>query len=153
MVVVAIPGGPSVTLHHAVFDLNGTLARDGVLVDSVPQLAAELRGSLACWLVTADTFGTGAAVAASLGFQFHHVANGTEKRQFVEALGPSEVVAVGNGANDVAMFGIAAVSIAVLGPEGAAAAALTAADVVVPDIAAAFELLLYPTRLAATLRP
>ncbi len=153
MIVVAIPGRAPLTLRHAVFDLNGTLAQDGAVLAPVPALAEQLKSHLTCWLLTADTFGTGAAAADSLGFHFQQAANGLEKRQFVADLGPSEVVAVGNGANDAPMFGVAAVSIAVVGPEGAAAAALAAADVVVPNIAAAFELLLSPTRLVATLRP
>jgi soluble P-type ATPase len=46
----------------------------------------------------------------------------------------------------------AAIGIAVLSPEGTAAEALQAADIVVPDIARAFELLERPMRLVAGLR-
>ena len=46
----------------------------------------------------------------------------------------------------------AALGIAVLGPEGVAGITLQKADVVVPDIRSALELLLYPKRLIATLR-
>jgi hypothetical protein len=46
----------------------------------------------------------------------------------------------------------AALGIAVLGPEGLALSCLQAADVVVPDILAALDLLLFPRRLVATLR-
>ena len=46
-----------------------------------------------------------------------------------------------------AAFGIAVASV-----EGLAIESLNSADVVVPDITAAFELLEYPTRLVATLR-
>jgi soluble P-type ATPase len=45
-----------------------------------------------------------------------------------------------------------ALGIAVLQDEGAAAAALIAADVVASDIQSALELLLRPLRLVATLR-
>jgi soluble P-type ATPase len=67
-------------------------------------------------------------------------------------LGAEHVVAVGNGRNDVAMFEAAALGIAVLGPEGAAGVLLQVADVVVPDVYVALELLLHPRRLKATLR-
>ena len=46
----------------------------------------------------------------------------------------------------------AALGIAVLGPEGLAAEALLAADVVVASIEDALDLLLRPHRLVATLR-
>jgi len=62
------------------------------------------------------------------------------------------VVAIGNGANDAAMLQEAALGIAVLGPEGLAAEALLAADVVVASIEDALDLLLRPHRLVATLR-
>jgi soluble P-type ATPase len=42
--------------------------------------------------------------------------------------------------------------VAVLGCEGLASACLAAADVVVPGVESALDLLLYPRRLMATLR-
>jgi soluble P-type ATPase len=50
------------------------------------------------------------------------------------------------------MLTAAALGIAVLGPEGAAAATLAAAHVIAPDILAALDLLAHPQRLVATLR-
>jgi len=50
------------------------------------------------------------------------------------------------------MVGEPALGIAVVGPEGAAGAAVGAADVVVTDIRTALDLLLRPRRLVATLR-
>jgi soluble P-type ATPase len=46
----------------------------------------------------------------------------------------------------------AVIGIAVASVEGLAIESLNSADVVVPDIIAAFELLEHPTRLVATLR-
>ena len=43
------------------------------------------------------------------------------KSDYVETLGADTVVAMGNGANDAAMIERAALGIAILGPEGAAA--------------------------------
>ena len=70
----------------------------------------------------------------------------------VEELGARCVVAIGNGANDEAMLRRAALGIAVMGNEGLAVACLNAADVIVPDIGSALDLLLWPRRLIATLR-
>jgi len=46
----------------------------------------------------------------------------------------------------------AALGICVLGAEGAAGAAVLAADIVVPDPLTALDLLLHPDRVVATLR-
>ena len=62
------------------------------------------------------------------------------------------MVAVGHGGNDAAMLREAALGICVLSPEGVALEALQAADLIVPDIFAALELLEKPLRIVATLR-
>jgi soluble P-type ATPase len=61
-------------------------------------------------------------------------------------------VCIGNGHNDRLMLQAAALGIAVLQTEGAAMAAVIAADILAPGIADALDLLLHPLRLAATLR-
>ena len=147
-----IPHRGALRLEHAVFDLNGTLALDGALLPGVREAARAVAAVLPCLLLTADTFGTGAAMAHELGFAYQRVANGDEKQQVVRELSADAVVAVGNGQNDAAMFRAAALAIAVLGPEGAASAALQAAHLVAPSALYAMELLLSPSRLVATLR-
>lgn len=67
-------------------------------------------------------------------------------------MGAAGVAAIGNGANDAKMLETAALGIAVLGPEGLAVETLHAANVVVPHINDALDLLLKPVRLIATLR-
>jgi soluble P-type ATPase len=59
---------------------------------------------------------------------------------------------MGNGRIDVPMLTLARLGIAVVLAEGAAGAALLAADVVCTDIRDALDLLLLPGRLVATLR-
>ena len=51
----------------------------------------------------------------------HTVETGADKAQYVAGLGSDRCVAIGNGANDASMLELAALGIAVLGPEGAAA--------------------------------
>jgi soluble P-type ATPase len=63
------------------------------------------------------------------------------------------VITVGNGANDAAMLKTAALGVAVNGAEGAAPNAILSADIYVPNILDALDLLLFPDRLRATLRP
>lgn len=155
MIELSIPGRGDLTLRHIVFDVNGTLAVDGVLAPGVAERIAALAGQLEIHLLTADTHGGQAAIDAELGLTAVRVQRGQEREQkgaFVERLGADRVVAVGNGGNDAGMLRAAAVGIAVLGAEGLSVEALQAADVVAASALDALDLLLKPKRLVATLR-
>jgi P-type E1-E2 ATPase len=155
MVEVEIPGLGTLKLEHAVFDVNGTLAVDGKLIDGVLDRLAALRKRLQVHLITADTHGQQAEIDRALSLQAQRMAAGGERRQkadLVYRLGASSVVAIGNGSNDAGMLKAAVLSIAVIGREGASAEALASADVVVVGILDAIDLLLIPKRLIATLR-
>ncbi len=67
-------------------------------------------------------------------------------------LGAASVIAVGQGANDAAMLKAAALGICVMSVEGAAIETLLAADILLPNILALFDLLDNPLRISATLR-
>jgi P-type E1-E2 ATPase len=152
---IDIPGHKCLEPRHLILDLNGTIALDGQLLPGVAEQVTALRKRLAIFLLTADTRGKGAATADQLGVQLHRLTPGQEAQQkadFVHSLGAAHTVAVGNGANDALMLVAAGLGIAMLGREGLAVAALQAADLVVPDVAAALDLLLHPKRLIATLR-
>ncbi len=152
--IIDIPGWHRLTLEHLVLDLNGTVALDGALLPGVAQAVEQLGENLACHLVTADTFGTAAKLfGPGVTVRVIHAGNeGAQKLALVGSLGPEKVAALGNGANDVDMLKASALGIAVLGYEGAAADAMTAADLVAPGPLTALELLLKPDRLRATLR-
>jgi soluble P-type ATPase len=110
---------------------------------------------MACFLLTADTRGNGAQIAATLGLKLHRLKRGSEsalKRAFVVARDAETVVAIGNGANDAGMLDAAALGIIALQDEGAAISAWRAADIAAPGICAALDLLLEPGRLIATFR-
>lgn len=152
---INIPGRGILELKYIVLDFNGTLARDGVVLPGVVERLNTLAEKLDVHIFTADTFGT--AEEACAGVQgttkvFSREVVGPEKERYIEDLGAAHVAAVGNGANDVLMLQRAALGILVLGPEGAAAEAFSAADVVVKDINDGLDLLLNPKRLVATLR-
>ncbi len=153
MIEIAIPGGRSLAIAHLVLDVNGTLALDGALLPGVKPRLEALRQQVQVHLLTADTHGRQAAVDAELGLQATIIRHGAaEKGAYVLGLGGEGVAAVGNGANDLVMFNAASLRIAVLGPEGLAAPLVAAADVLVRNIADGLDLLLYPSRLIATLR-
>ncbi len=155
MLRVEIPGFVMLELHHLVLDYNGTIAMDGIFKkELIPYLGA-LSGDLAIHVLTADTFGTvreellGVPVEVKVLESSEHT---KEKAAFVHDLGAQNCIAVGNGSNDRAMLEVAALGIAVLGEEGAAIETLQSADIMVPSIGRALELLLKPKRLVATLR-
>ena len=155
MIEIMVPGRGGYRLEHLVLDVNGTVALEGQLIDGVTRRLAELRRLIAVHLITADTRGRQEIIDAQLGLEAVRIAPGDEAAQkaaFVQQLGGKSVCAVGNGSIDAAMLRDAELAIAVLGEEGLATSALTAADVVVPTINAALDLLLSPLRLVATLR-
>lgn len=153
MIEIDIPGYKTLILKHLVMDVNGTIALDGSLLVGVHRRLTRLRPHIKLHMLTADTHGKQNAIDATLDFKAHIITHGApEKAEYVEKLGSEHVVTVGNGANDVPMCEAAALSIAVLGPEGVAGQLLRVADVVVGNINEGLELLLQPQRLRATLR-
>jgi len=154
MRIVDIPGCGRLEIAHLVLDLSGTLAVDGIVPETVRERVRALTDTVHVHVITADTFGT-AARLRELVVDTQVLAAGDQveaKAAIVRGLGPSHTVAVGNGRNDEAMLREAAVGIAIIGQEGAATQALSAADVVVTRIEDALDLLINPTRLIATLR-
>jgi P-type E1-E2 ATPase len=146
-----LPSGPT-TFHSLVLDFTGTLSLDGTLLPGVEERLRELSTRLEVTVVTADTFGTAREAVKDLPVGIRIIGDGEEKARVVSGMDPKGIVAVGNGRNDVPMMAVAGLSIAIIGPEGAAAGLLAAADVVTRDITDALDLLLHPTRLKATLR-
>jgi soluble P-type ATPase len=153
VLVVDVPGRAALRLEHVLLDVNGTITDRGQLVEGVAERLAALAGTLEVTLLSADTFGTLETVAAAVGARAERVESGAGKVRIVEGLGTERCVAIGNGANDAGMLAACALGIAVVGPEGAAAAAVDAADVVCTSIVDALDLLLDTRALIATLRP
>lgn len=148
-----IPGSGPLQVEYLVLDVNGTLTDGGILIEGVEEPLRTLRDALEVRLLSADTFGNLDAIAEKLGLQADRISRGEEKRVYLEGLGTDRCAAIGNGANDAAMLSVARLGIAVVGPEGASAATLRAADVVCGSILDALGLLLNEAALASTLRP
>ena len=155
MIEIEIPGFIKFHLEHLVLDVNGTIAKDGQLMAGVAELLDALRSALTIHLITADTHGNQGIIDTMLSTTAIRipVQNQAEtKLHYIESLGAAKVVAIGNGANDCAMLEKAGLSMCIIGPEGMAVETLLNADIVVPDIRSALELLIFPKRLVATLR-
>ncbi len=152
MLRIDIPQRGVIELHHAVFDINGTLAVDGVIAPEVVSRLKVLSERLTLHFLTAGTHGNVAELERTLTLPLHMISKGEEKMRYVQQLGPTHVVAMGNGNNDISMLRLAAIGIAVLANEGIATRALQAADVLAQGPIDALDLLLRPNRLIATLR-
>jgi soluble P-type ATPase len=152
-IVVELPGAAALVLDHLLLDINGTLTRDGRLLDGAAEAFAGLHGPVSVRPLSADSFGTAQATADELGAQLEHISHGHAKRICAERLGAGRCAAIGNGRNDVGMLSAVALGIAVIGPEGAALQAVAAADVICTSVLDALALLHEPARMTATLRP
>lgn len=155
MIKIEIPGWTMLGLQHLVLDVNGTIAKDGQIIEGVAERLDALRAKLDLHLVTADTYGSQEAIDRILHLTAIRIPlknQAKAKLEYVERLGASTVAAIGNGSNDSAMLERSALGILVFGSEGSAVETLLKAKIVVPDILSALDLLIYPKRLIATLR-
>ncbi|CAG9168100.1 hypothetical protein LMG23992_01018 [Cupriavidus laharis] len=155
MIELDIPGFGLLTASALALDFNGTLAQDGRLISGVAERINKLADSLRVHVITGDTYGTARAELSAVRCDIETLPKAGQveaKRAFLASLPRDSVVAVGNGRNDLYMLRAARLSIAVLGTEGMAGELFSAADIVVPHIHTALDLLLYPERLLATLR-
>ena len=152
MILLEIPQQGIIELRHAVFDINGTLAVDGTPIPGVVERLKSLAALLSLHALTAGTHGNLEELEQALALPLHSIRSGEEKTRYVQQLGPTSVIAFGNGMNDVGMLRLAAISVAILAGEGVAIGALQAADVLALGPIDAIDLLLNPKRLVATLR-
>jgi len=142
-----------VEIKNIVLDYNGTIAKDGTVKTSVKKYIKELCAQFKIFVVTADTHGSAAANLADTQTELKILTTSDhtkEKEDFVKSLG--NVFAVGNGSNDSLMLKAADIGVCVIEDEGASAKSVLNADIVCKSIEDAFELLIKPKRIIATLR-
>ena len=155
MLQIDIPGFGQLQLEHLVMDYNGTLAVDGEPIQGTRRRVEKLATQLQVQVITADTFGKvqaaldGWACSVKILGQEDQVG---QKLAFVQELGPDHCVCIGNGRNDRMMLEASALGLAVMLDEGTSRESLLSADIALPGIVPALDLLLHPLRLTATLR-
>ncbi len=150
-----IPGYKELQISDIVCDYNGTIAKDGILLQETADMIKTLAGRYRVHIVTADTFGSVAEQIEGLEVELKILSSSdhtTEKRAYVEEIGAHRCAAIGNGNNDLQMLHTAALSVAVVGDEGCFVQTMMAADIVCRSGAEALALFTIPKRLAATLR-
>ena len=155
MIHIYIPGVGKKQIAHVVFDYNGTLAQDGVLIFGVKEGIKAFSDNVAFHVITADTFGFVKKELSGIDCSITIIPEKNQaesKLEFIQRLGPDQTLCVGNGANDRLMLEKAAIGIAVLQDEGMAVSSLLAADLVVKNILDVFGFFRTPDRLTATLR-
>ena len=155
MIEMTIPGRGNIQINSLVLDVNGTIAQDGTLLPGVVEKLRLLMDRVNICMITSNTYSRQNNIDLQLGIRAQIIQKENEinqKKEFIIKLNSENVIAIGNGANDVGMFEAAAIGICVLSPEGTSVKALMTADIVVPDILTALELIENPLRLVATLR-
>jgi soluble P-type ATPase len=155
MITIDIPGWGNLDIENVVFDLNGTLAQDGKIPPGVKKKVNILSERVKIYILTADTQGTASKEIQELKAELVKISENYSKNgkfEFLKTLRPEATVAIGNGNNDQLILREAGLGIAVLQNEGMSVVAMKNADIMVRDISDAFDLLLKPKRLIATLR-
>jgi len=155
MLNINIPGCKKLKIEKIVFDLNGTIACDGKLIEGVKEGINNLAEEFEIYILTADTYGTAAELLKDIKAELVVIddCDGSKfKADFVEKIGRKRVIAVGNGNNDAQMLKNAELGIAVIGPEGTARGALLGAELISRDINDVFAMISNPERFRATLR-
>jgi soluble P-type ATPase len=152
---IDVPGFGNLNLSNVIFDYNGTIAIDGLLVPGVSILLNTLSEKLTIHVVTGDSFGTAKIQLTGINCNLVILPSDNQalaKKDYIQQLGYSATVAVGNGRNDQYMLKESILGIVVIGMEGTSVEAMMSAKVVVPDIFSALSLLQNPIKLIATLR-
>jgi len=155
MLNIDIPNFGQLQLEHLVMDYNGTLAVDGEQILGTRRRVDKLSEHVQVHVITADTFGKVTAELEGWSCSIKILGQDDQvgqKLAFVHELGAERCVCIGNGRNDRMMLEAAALGLAVMLEEGTCRECLLAADIALPGIVPALDLLLNPLRLTATLR-
>lgn len=155
MLNIEIPDFGQLQLEHLIMDYNGTMAVDGEPIQGIRRRVDKLALQLQVHVITADTFGKVQtkledwACSVKILGQEDQVG---QKLAFIQELGAKHCVCIGNGRNDRMMLEAAGLGLAVMLEEGTSRESLLSADITLPGIIPALDLLLNPLRLTATLR-
>lgn len=150
-----IPGYGMLEIKNLVLDYNGTIAKDGKLLEDLKEIINKLADIVDVYILTADTYGTVKKEMADLPVKVQVIKGENElveKRDFARELGANVTMAIGNGYNDQLLFREVKISVVVMGCEACATILFNIADLVASDIYDALGLILNPTRLRSSLR-
>lgn len=152
---IVIPEYKTLEIDTIFLDMNGTIAIDGIIPQSVKERLIALSENFRIYVLTADTHGNAQEQCEGLPVILETFQSGNAreyKKELVKATGGRHCAAIGNGRNDELMLKEAALSVAVLDREGAYGKLLKTADLCTRSMQDALDLLLYPSRIVAGLR-
>jgi len=152
---INIPGRIPFEIRNIVFDFNGTIAIDGILINGISESINELSNSFNFYVITADTYGSVEEELKNTACKLKKIPKSSQdisKCDFVKELGSDITLAVGNGRNDKLMLKEAVLGIGVLQEEGICTETLLNSDIVTKSISDVFDYLRNKNRLIATLR-
>ena len=128
---IEIPGYKTMELKYLILDYNGTIAKDGIIPESVKERLKKLSGIYEIYVLTADTHGTARKICEGLPLKiqtFPGNAAAEEKRKIIEQLG------------------------GIIEAEGAYGRLIANVDICTRSIEEALDVLAMPKRMVATLR-
>jgi P-type E1-E2 ATPase len=152
---IDIPGYKKIEIKNLLCDFNGTIANNGELIYDMDILINKLSKNIKIYVITADTFGTVENQLKHLNCEIVKISKENQSEQklaILQKLNPLNTVAFGNGRNDQLMLKEAVIGVGILENEGIYTSTLMNADIICKNIHNAFELLLTPKKLIATLR-
>ncbi len=148
-----IPNAEPIELNTVVLDLNGTLSVNGVVPEGAKERLQRLRDlGFKIILFTGNQRGNADQLCGELGIEFVVAKTAAEKEEQMLKLEIAKCVAIGNARIDIGTFKHAKLSILTLQAEGIHTGALEHADIIVPSINDALDLLLNKDSLCATMR-
>ncbi len=154
MLLEEIPSHGTLKIKNLILDLNGTLTIDGKIIEGVTSRLKHLREIMPnIYLFTGDTHGNAKEISEKLGLELRLTKSGESKLEEALKIGVESTAAIGNGLIDSRLLDQVGLGIVVLQEEGAHPKAILSADIIVKSINDALDLMLYPKRLIATLRP
>lgn len=149
--IINIPNYKNLNIKYLILDYNGTIASAGLPLD-IENPLLEISKHLKIVVLSGNTFSGIKEHLKDFKLEVVVTKDAEAKRKYLEALNPDLCIAVGNGNIDSDMLASAGIGIAVIGDEGCATAAILKADLVVKSIHHAFEMILEPRKLIATLK-
>lgn len=156
MIQINIPDWGNVSIHNIVLDFNGTIAKDGIMIQGVAERIWHLsEKDVSIFVITADTNKSVEKQCEGLPLKveiYEKNSIAENKRKLVEQLGSDCTAAIGNGRNDLAMIQASKLSISIVGSEGCYTKSAISSDLIVTNILDALDLLIHTNRLTASLR-
>ena len=154
MISIERPGQSNLEIEFILVDFDGTLASDRRVHPKAKDKINLLSKRTKIYILTKEEKSLVEEVLEKVKAEIVYLMEGEvpqQKLDLLRKLGASQCVAIGNGADDVAMIEEASLGICVLSKEGTFTEAMKKADVVFMNFLDALDFLLKPLRQKATL--